>query len=550
MIQIIVASASLVQDQDMRKHAFALAMTLLVIALIAVVAFMAINVANLDSRSVTQEVQGARALYAARAGISAAMANLTGLRNPSWGNPEAMVVLQPNKLAFRVSVVPHPNNTAPPQRSQLAWMVTSTGLVGPPPYAAQRTLQAYIQQEPFSRYAYFTSQEIGRDANGNPVVIRFVDHDQITGPAHTNGYFTFAGHPKFSETVRSANMGPDPQNPTVGKDPYYTPAVLGPNPQPARYTSPRNGTTTNPALFYHCENDGSNQANGPVALDGSTQFSMAGGQPYIPLPVDNGAILSSARESGLVLGIPAPTNPGPLHYLRPENASANYAIVYNENNGQVTGYTRNGVAISAANAPPVFQLRFTTGGAQVYRWNPSTNSYRPWDHASGDYASQPTVLDTTSQTIYVEGTCMLQGTMRGRTTVGIQYDAHLTDNLVYDERATDVLGVVANQSIILQSRTNVRRDRTVHATLMALKGSFTVNNYDQGSDRGVLHLFGGIIQRTRGAVGTGTATQVSTGYSKDYIFDEKLVFRPPLNFPTTPNVYIVSLRDMGATGSR
>jgi hypothetical protein len=109
---------------------------------------------------------------------------------------------------------------------------------------------------------------------------------------------------------------------------------------------------------------------------------------------------------------------------------------------------------------------------------------------------------------------------------------------------------VANQSIILQSPLNVRRDRTVHASMMALKGSFTVNKYDQGSNRGVLHLLGGIIQSVRGAVGTGSASTVSTGYAKDYVYDEKLVFRPPLNFPTTPNVYIVNLSDKGAVGSR
>lgn len=528
-----------------RIRAFALAMTLLIIALITVVTFMAVNVANLDSRTVTQQVQGARALYAARAGIAMAMSNLTGLRDPSWGTTEVQVVLEPDQLFFRVKVEPHPHNTTPPLRSQLAWMVTSTGLVGSPPNQVRRTLQAYVQQEPFSRYAYFTNQDLG----ANNTVIRFVDHDQITGPTHTNGFFTFAGHPKFSETVRSANLGPDPSQPMLGKDPYYTPATED---QPARYTSPGNGSTTDPALFYHCENDGRYAANGPVALEGSTRFSMAGGQPYIPLPVDNGAILSSARENGTVIDAPTVSNPGPSNYTLPQNRSANYAISYDENTGRITGYTRNGASISAADAPPVFELRFTTGGAAVYRWDPVAGSYRAWSVSSRAYASDPgspSVLDTTAQTLYVEGTCLLRGTVRGRTTLGVQYDAHLTDNLVYANLSSDVLGIVANQSIVLQSPTNLRRDRTVHATMMALKGSFTVNKYDLGTNRGVLHLFGGIIQRVRGAVGTGTASTVSTGYAKDYVYDEKLVFRPPLNFPNTPNVYIVNLRDFGAVGS-
>ena len=445
--------------------------------------------------------------------------------------------------------MPHPHNTLPPTRGQLAWMVTSTGLVGRPPYSVQRTLEAFVQQEPFSRFAYFTNQDLG----ANNTVIRFVDHDQITGPTHTNGFYTFAGHPKFSETVRSANMGPDPANPLTGKDPYYTPPVEGPNPQPARYSSPGNGTTTNPALFYHCENNGSNTANGPVALNGSTQFSMAGGQPYIPLPVDNQAILTVATENGRVVDAPTVANPGPQNYTLPANESANYGITYDENTGRVTGFTRNGNALAAADAPPVFKLQFEASGAKVYRWDPASSAFRAWDTTRRDYAlnpNSPTVLSTTAETIYVSGVCLVEGTVQGRTTLGVRYDAHITNNLVYADRASDVLGIVANQSIIVQSPINLKRDRTVHATMMALRGSFTVNKYNQGSDRGVLHLYGGIIQSVRGAVGTGSASTVSTGYAKDYIFDEKLIFRPPLNFPNTPNVYIVSLRDLGAVGSR
>jgi hypothetical protein len=531
---------------------FALAVALIIVAIVTIVVFMAVNVANLESRAVRQDVQGARALYAARAGLSMAMSNLTGLRDPNWGNPEVTMELSPG-LSFRVNVVPHPNNTTPPLRSQLAWMVTSTGLVGSPPAQVQRTLQAFVQQEPFSRYAYFTDVELGQGGQ----VIRFVSNDAITGPVHTNGFYTFAGHPRFSETVRSANraLPYDSNGLLQGYDPYYTPPTDPPNPQPAHYNSPGNAVTTDPALFYHCENNGSNTVNGPVALAGSTQFSMAGGQQIVPLPIDNQAIYSVAQETGQLISAPLPANPGAQHYsVAPD--SVVYRAEYDENTGRMTSYTRDGSAITAQNAPPVFKLTFradaTVTGAEVYKWDPNTSSFRAWNVAAQDYSANPnapTVIDTTAQTLYVNGTCLLEGTVSGRTTIGVRYDTGIIDNLVYRERASDVLGIVANQSIILESRINVVRDRSIHATMMALNGSFYVDKYNQGSPRGILHLYGGIIQRVRGAVGTGSASTIATGYAKDYIYDDKLVFRPPLNFPTTPNVYIVSLRDQGAVGS-
>lgn len=509
-------------------------MTLIIIALITLVTFMAVNVSTLESRTAMQDYAGSRAMYASRAGLNYAMSKVTQLRDSNWvqNGGKADIQLDANTTSFSVELVPHPDN-AGAKASQLAWQVTSTGFYGQAPRQAQRTIVAFIQQEPFSKYAYFTD----RDISSLGGVIRFVDNDAITGPVRTNGYFTFAGNPKFSAEVRSANL----------EDTAYT---KGP---PASYKNPNGTTTKDPSQFYRTENNESYKDHFPIALNNSPSFSFLGGQAEIPLPKDNNAIGKNANTK---LEIPAPANPGSNHYKNPANQGDppdEYNMTYDENTGKVTGFTNSaGKAVNASDAPPVFKLSFradSTTGAEVYRWDSASSTFKPWNVASGKFDTKPTVIDTTEQTLSVDGFTVMEGTVKGRTTVGSRYDVHLTNDLVYKDKSQDVLGIVSNRDIIVESNKDTKKDRTIHASMMALNGSFYVDQYNAGSPRGTLHLLGGIIQYRRGPVGTGTATKISTGYAKDYQYDDKLITRPPLNFPNTGEVYVVSITDKGAAGS-
>jgi hypothetical protein len=166
--------------------------------------------------------------------------------------------------------------------------------------------------------------------------------------------------------------------------------------------------------------------------------------------------------------------------------------------------------------------------------------------------------------VYVNGTTGVSGTVRGRTTLY----AHNGDLVLLDDirdahdpalgTCLDVLGLIADNDIVvadngINTPQNVNpggsatyrslddtQDMYIQAVTMALNTSFRVENYGSGpSDvlncqgtligRGCLYVTGGVIQVTRGPVGSGSGT----GFSKQYSYDACAGRYPPPYFPTT-----------------
>ncbi len=144
------------------------------------------------------------------------------------------------------------------------------------------------------------------------------------------------------------------------------------------------------------------------------------------------------------------------------------------------------------------------------------------------------------------GTLYLEGTLKGRMTMVADNNIIVTDHLRYagGKTGTDALGLIANNSVKIYhpiKRTTsgdfqdlnrptgtVFKNAVIHAAILTLQHSFTVQAYDRGaSDLGTLYLFGSFAQRYRGPVGTGNG---NTGYLKDYEFDTRLRFAPPPYF--------------------
>jgi hypothetical protein len=136
----------------------------------------------------------------------------------------------------------------------------------------------------------------------------------------------------------------------------------------------------------------------------------------------------------------------------------------------------------------------------------------------------------------------VQGKLDGKLTIGSNKDIYVVDDVLYEKNAltdpscNDVLGLVANNNVIIPNLVPATTNLEIDGTIFSRTGSFTAANYDTRTlaNSGTLNIVGGIIQNTRGPVGTVDGSgNLATGYSKRYRYDNRLAdpsFRPPF-FP-------------------
>ncbi len=161
--------------------------------------------------------------------------------------------------------------------------------------------------------------------------------------------------------------------------------------------------------------------------------------------------------------------------------------------------------------------------------------------------------------IHFNGNVGLSGTLNGRITLYANGTIVLLDDLRYaNDPVTgvcrDILGIISGKDVVIADNAlntpqdvgsvtlNVddTKDVYIHGVMMALGTSFRVENYSAGptnvndcdvtnNGRGCIYLSGGLIQNSRGAVGTSSGT----GFAKRYSYDHCAVVNPPPYFPTT-----------------
>jgi hypothetical protein len=177
--------------------------------------------------------------------------------------------------------------------------------------------------------------------------------------------------------------------------------------------------------------------------------------------------------------------------------------------------------------------------------------------------------------IHVTGKVAVSGTLRGRVTLASTDRIFIVDDVVYAGAGTaceDILGLFGGADVVVsdnlintpQKLTNANNEdwRSFDSTpsefingVVLTLNTFTVEGFDTGPvngelcqqaffGRGCLFLTGGIIQRTRGAVGTSGGT----GYLKRYTYDTCAFTDPPPYFPTTNHFARTRYYEMNPVG--
>ncbi|MBK9304455.1 MAG: DUF4900 domain-containing protein [bacterium] len=196
-----------------------------------------------------------------------------------------------------------------------------------------------------------------------------------------------------------------------------------------------------------------------------------------------------------------------------------------------------GGAYSIAEAD--IELGYT--GLQAAVASPGWFRYRDHSPPNGDWTSVR-IADLADPVFYCDQNVHIRGVLDGEFTVASSRDIRIVDDITYqasDAQGTppnncdDLLGLVAEQNIVFADNPANQSNLIVNAVLMALDTSIQAENYSSGPPRGTLTIWGGLIQRYRGAVGQFRSGTIIHGYQKNYHYDPRVTGRVPPSFPLT-----------------
>jgi hypothetical protein len=140
----------------------------------------------------------------------------------------------------------------------------------------------------------------------------------------------------------------------------------------------------------------------------------------------------------------------------------------------------------------------------------------------------------------------VSGTYRKGLTITSENDVVVNGPLI--KSGNGMVGLIANNFVRVwhpvnrsNCSTNVSNGGTmgpgpftsgieIDAAILSLNHSFMVDNYDCGPAEGTLKVVGAIAQKYRGVVATGSGGGISSGYLKDYNYDDRFRTQNPPYF--------------------
>jgi Tfp pilus assembly protein PilX len=300
--------------------------------------------------------------------------------------------------------------------------------------------------------------------------INFITGDGIKGPAHSNDSFQLCGSPVFGRSP-SDDIEVSAPGPSFPADPGYQQGCSG-SPQ---VNDPASAAPVNP-------NWGTWRKNAPL----------------VTLPPSN----SSLKDDAL-----------PNYRFKGKTS-----ITLNGSTMTVTGKRENGTQLNNVSLP------VPTDGV-VYVSN---------DPAGSCSGYSATVLDPVNLASQYCGDAWVKGSYSGSMTISAENDIVVEANVT--SSGDTLLGLISNNFIRVYHPVTIYGPTdcdnnggpgsiTIEAAILSLRNSFTVDRWWCGGSLGTLTVKGAIAQKYRGTVGRG-----SSGYLKNYQYDDRLKFRSPPRF--------------------
>lgn len=533
----------------------ALVMVIGVTAILAVFVVTAVSVGIFAQRNARGSQDQSAALAAAYAGVEEYQSRLANDTTYfQYGNPGAdfsgssLVALPPSDAenpAFGVGAagswarVPGSGGSAEfryevdnsKYMSSGTLRIRSTGRAG----GETRTIVADLKQTAFIDYLYFTDYEImDPDVSGASLscvkysyagrgsscaTIQFGGNDTLNGKVHSNDAMRICDA-TFKGPVTTAYKGPGGVNYLkIGSGGASCSGQKFEKGAPVNTTSTIDMPETNAELKREVRTDLPGDVprpgclyTGPTKITLNTNGTMTVRSPWTKATRVAGAPVTSGSKPA-ECGTPG-TKVGELGHANGANVAVpDYNVVYVQNIPGTSSDPNYAV-------PPASSCK----GADTSKTGNGIGY-----PISGEVAPRTDSYSCKSGDVFIEGS------MNGRMTIASENYIYLTNDIRYVDESDDVLGLIGNNAVFVWNPVNssnatmlTTKNRHIDAAIMSVAHTIQVQNYDKGSQRGILSINGSLIQKFRGTVGTSGSK--STGYTKNYMYDDRYLYLAPPKF--------------------
>jgi hypothetical protein len=182
-------------------------------------------------------------------------------------------------------------------------------------------------------------------------------------------------------------------------------------------------------------------------------------------------------------------------------------------------------------------LRFNGDGSYDYGEN---SNYDDGTKYLSDFNG--IIMSEPGKDIHIKGTFSGQASIYSGRFLWIEDDIVYDQNPVTNPNAQDVVGLIADHSVIVADNAANDNDVVIHGAIMAVDSAFYVQNYS-AELRGTMTVVGSIIQKYRGTRASSTVNPdgtvtITKGYRLKMYYDGRfLEFGPPY-FPIADKVFV------------